>query len=411
MDTHFSQRQIRLITNAVTSIAFSVLVAIVIAFTYYGYKFVSAYETILIPPIAALILAKIVQPPFDFLRKYLRKSLPVAVRRKFPKTFAMIITGLSVAITIGVILGLAVCFFWFCGQLLISQLATMSASLMELIRNGWEHTPALKAFFDNHGLTPIIKNITNGLTVTDLLDPAALAAKAVDYLQAIAREVPHLLDVTMGIVMVPIYLAVFLASRPFDGEDVSKVILGFSDKTKENIRFLIDEFIRIIVVFFQAQVLVALVKGMLLGLGLQYIAQVNYGMLLGMLAGLVGVIPYLGSVCVMPSVCLYAFFGAEGGFTRLIMTIAVWAGVGLADFYVTPKIQGNRIGLSNFTIIFSLFFWGTVVGGFAGLFLAIPLSAFVAVFWRLIKREYFSPSTSCDIQTPMTDETTGTKAL
>lgn len=393
MDTHFTQRQIRLITNAVTSIAFAVLVAIVLAFTYCGYKFVSTYEAILIPPIAALILAKVVQPPFDFLRKFLRKSLPIVFRRRFPKTFAMIVTGLSVFITVGIIIGLTICFFWFCGHLLISQLATISTSLLEFFKNGIDQTPALKAFFDRNGLTPIIKAITSDTTVADWFDPAAVASKAVDYLQAVIRSLPRILDISMGVIMVPIYLAVFLASRPLDGEDLTKVILGFSEKTKENIRFLIDEFIRIIVVFFQAQVLVALVKGILLGLGLQYVAQVNYGMLLGMLAGIVGFIPYMGSVCVMPSICLYALFGADGGLSRLVLTIAVWASVGLADFYVTPKIQGNRIGLSNFTIIFSLFFWGTVVGGFAGLFLAIPLSAFVAVFWRLLKREYFtSPS-------------------
>lgn len=402
MDTHFTQRQIRLITNAVTSIAFAVLVAIILAFAYCGYKFVSSYETVLIPPIAALILAKVVQPPFDFLRRFLKKTLPHAIRRRFPKTFASIVTGLSVLITIGVILGLIACFFWFCGHLLISQLATVSTSLIDFFQSGMEKTPALRAFLDRNGLTPIIKSITDNVSIADWFNPAALAAKAVDYLQAILRSLPHILDVSMGVIIVPIYLAVFLGSRPLDGEDITKVILGFSEKTKENIRFLIDEFIRIIVVFFQAQVLVALVKGILLGLGLQYIAHVNYGMLLGMLAGIVGVIPYLGSVCVMPNVFLYAFFGADGGLSRLVLTIAVWASVGLADFYVTPKIQGNRIGLSNFTIIFSLFFWGTVVGGFAGLFLAIPLSAFVAIFWRLLKREYF---TSPSVPTEKPEET------
>lgn len=50
--------------------------------------------------------------------------------------------------------------------------------------------------------------------------------------------------------------------------------------------------------------------------------------------------------------------------------------------------MGNRTGLHPMTIIFSVFFWGTALGGMLGMILAIPLSAFVVVIWKLIKEQY-----------------------
>jgi predicted PurR-regulated permease PerM len=42
------------------------------------------------------------------------------------------------------------------------------------------------------------------------------------------------------------------------------------------------------------------------------------------------------------------------------------------------------------TIIVALFFWGTAFDGIAGMVLAIPLTAFLVVFWRLAKAKYIS---------------------
>jgi len=44
--------------------------------------------------------------------------------------------------------------------------------------------------------------------------------------------------------------------------------------------------------------------------------------------------------------------------------------------------------LSDPAIIFSLLFWGVVFRGVLGVLLAIPLSAFIVVVWRLLKNKY-----------------------
>jgi predicted PurR-regulated permease PerM len=39
-------------------------------------------------------------------------------------------------------------------------------------------------------------------------------------------------------------------------------------------------------------------------------------------------------------------------------------------------------------VVFAMFFWGRAIGGVFGLILAIPLTAFLVVFWRLAREKY-----------------------
>ena len=50
--------------------------------------------------------------------------------------------------------------------------------------------------------------------------------------------------------------------------------------------------------------------------------------------------------------------------------------------------MGDKTGMGPMLIIFSVFFWGTALGGLLGMILAIPLTAFFLVFWRLVRDKY-----------------------
>jgi predicted PurR-regulated permease PerM len=57
-------------------------------------------------------------------------------------------------------------------------------------------------------------------------------------------------------------------------------------------------------------------------------------------------------------------------------------------YLLTPKIMGDRTGLHPVVIIVAIFFWGSAFGGITGMILAIPLTAFLVVFWRLAREKY-----------------------
>ena len=62
----------------------------------------------------------------------------------------------------------------------------------------------------------------------------------------------------------------------------------------------------------------------------------------------------------------------------------------LEGYILIPKIMGDRTGLHPMVIMIALFFWGSALGGIFGMILAIPLTAFLVVFWRLAREKYMS---------------------
>ena len=50
--------------------------------------------------------------------------------------------------------------------------------------------------------------------------------------------------------------------------------------------------------------------------------------------------------------------------------------------------MGDRTGLHPMAIIVAVFFWGSALDGILGMILAIPLTAFLVVFWRLARERY-----------------------
>ena len=112
----------------------------------------------------------------------------------------------------------------------------------------------------------------------------------------------------------------------------------------------------------------------------------------GFLLGVLNLVPLFGTAVCLPVALPLAYFGAGGSSVRLILVLVVWAvGQVLDGYCITPKIQGNRTGLGYAGVIFSFFFWGTVLGPVLGLLLAIPLSAFCVVLWRALKSRYIKP--------------------
>ena len=159
-------------------------------------------------------------------------------------------------------------------------------------------------------------------------------------------------------------------------------------ETAKDAIHLIREFFNLIAIFFRGQILIALIQGTLFAIGFS-LAGLKYGAVLGFALGFLNIVPYLGSMVGL-SVCLpLAWFQTGGGATLLIVVIVIFCLVQLIEgYYLTPKIMGKATGLNPLAIIVGIFFWGTALDGILGMILAIPLTAFVVVFWRLAREKY-----------------------
>ena len=132
--------------------------------------------------------------------------------------------------------------------------------------------------------------------------------------------------------------------------------------------------------FLRGQLTVMLIMGLLYGLGLMLTGLVS-GFAIGMVAGLLVFVPYLGAFTglLLATMAALLQFGTWQG---LITVWAVFAvGQFLESFFITPKIVGDRIGLSPFWVIFALMAFGSLLG-FVGMLLALPLAAVTLVLLR-----------------------------
>ena len=187
-----------------------------------------------------------------------------------------------------------------------------------------------------------------------------------------------------------IFFVFFLTSRPRRGSDIVAQMPFLMSETRALVAEQIDAFVAILVSFFQRQTVICLIEGVYYGLGFALVG-LPYGFLIGFMLGVLNLVPLMGTVLCLPIALPLAYFGG-GSATRVVMVLVVWAIGQLLDGYlITPRIQGNKTGLGYAGVIFSFFFWGTVLGPVLGLLLAIPLSAFCVVLWRALKSKYIRP--------------------
>ncbi len=114
----------------------------------------------------------------------------------------------------------------------------------------------------------------------------------------------------------------------------------------------------------------------------------EYGLSIGLIAGTISFIPYLGTIFgLVASVGLAAYqFWPEWTMVALVFGIFV-AGQLLADYVLVPRIVGDRVGLHPFWVIFGLFAGGALFG-FLGMLLSVPVAAVVGVLARFAIERY-----------------------
>jgi predicted PurR-regulated permease PerM len=139
--------------------------------------------------------------------------------------------------------------------------------------------------------------------------------------------------------------------------------------------------------FVRGQGSVCLILGLFYAVSLS-IVGLNFGMLIGLISGLISFIPYVGSI---------TGFVIAGG-VALVQFPPDWISVGLVlglfvagqfveGNFLSPKLVGDRVGLHPVWLMFALFAFGYLFG-FVGLLLAVPLAAAIGVLLRFAIRSY-----------------------
>jgi len=138
--------------------------------------------------------------------------------------------------------------------------------------------------------------------------------------------------------------------------------------------------------FLRGQLSVMIVLGAIYAVGLRLVG-IDVGPLIGMTAGLISFVPYLGAI-VGVGMGLIAALVQYHDWVHVLLVLGVFAVGHLIESYVlVPRLIGTKIGLHPVAVIFAILAGGELFG-FLGVLLALPVAAVVMVVLRWLHERY-----------------------
>ncbi|MBC3480173.1 AI-2E family transporter [Pseudomonas sp. SWRI59] len=139
--------------------------------------------------------------------------------------------------------------------------------------------------------------------------------------------------------------------------------------------------------FVRGQLMVMLALGVIYSAGLMLVG-LELGLLIGMLAGLAAIVPYMGFIIGIGAALVAGLFQFGGDLYPMLGIVAVFmVGQALEGMVLTPLLVGDRIGLHPVAVIFAILAGGELFG-FTGVLLALPVAAVIMVLLRHVHDLY-----------------------
>lgn len=212
-----------------------------------------------------------------------------------------------------------------------------------------------------------------------------LQAAVTSIISGITGFISTITSVILSIVIVPFILFYLLK----DGEKLPEYFVKllpprFRDDTRE----VLSEADKQLSAYIQGQLIVAFCIGVMVYIGFLIIGM-DYALLLGVLAMVTSVVPYIGpAIAIIPA----AIIAIVTSPFMLIKLAIVWTVVQLVEGnLISPQVMGKTMFIHPITIIFVLLTAGSLFG-IAGVILGIPMYALLRVlvshFFKLFKRRY-----------------------
>ena len=135
--------------------------------------------------------------------------------------------------------------------------------------------------------------------------------------------------------------------------------------------------------YFRGQAMVATCVGVLFAIGFT-ITGMPMGIAMGLIIGLLNMVPYMQALGIPPCIVLCLIQSAQTGqpvwLTLLLMAIVFIVVQSIQDMVLTPKIMGNVTGMSPAAILLSLSIWGAICG-VIGMIIALPITTLIISYY------------------------------
>lgn len=236
---------------------------------------------------------------------------------------------------------------------------------------------------------PDLGNAANNLV-------AQAAQWAASFLNSILTRGAALISLVSLLVVTPIVAFYMLL-------DWHKMIATIDDlippRNRETVRMLARQIDAAMAGFLRGQSLVCLCLGIWYGVGLSLIG-LNFGLLIGISAGALSFIPYVGSLTALVLSSAVAIVQDWPDWRLLAMSLGVFLiGQFLEGNILSPKLVGESVGVHPVWLIFALLAFGSLFG-FTGLITAVPFAAAAGVILRFAVKRYRESNLYTEIRGP-----------
>jgi predicted PurR-regulated permease PerM len=208
-----------------------------------------------------------------------------------------------------------------------------------------------------------------------------------DVWEAVSRSSGALVTWIVNLLLIPVVTFYLLRDWPKLLKNLEELLPRKRVKTTVA---LLQECNVVLSAFFRGQLLVMLALAIIYALGLSLVG-LQVALLIGLIAGLLSIVPYLGFSVGLIAALLAALGQFHEG-KQLLSVVLVFIIGNLAEgMLLTPWLVGDKIGLHPVAVIFAVLAGGHLFG-FFGVLLALPVAAVLMVFVEHIKRRYQSSS-------------------
>lgn len=314
---------------------------------------------VIAPFIAAFFLAYLINPLVARMAKY---NMPRWL------TISIVFLGIIVGVGIGT---------WYLAPMLWQQL-----------RYALDNIPAAINWVNNNALPWLENNFNLDL---ERINTDELSAAIMEYVQTnysansvqqmvyrIAQSGLNIIHVGGLMVLIPIIAFYFLLDW---NSMIRRLQLLIPRHYEPTVVQITRECHAVLGAFVKGQLLVMLLLGIVYAVGLQLIG-VEVGLIIGLVAGLCSIIPYLGFAIGIIAAFAASLLQYGLDWVQLLLVLVVFMiGQAIEGYVLQPFLLGDKIGLSPVAVVFAVLA-GAQLYGFVGMLVALPVAAVLVVLLR-----------------------------
>ncbi len=319
------------------------------------------FKQVLLPFFIAWLLAYLFYPMVKFVR----------VKLRFKNHTLSVITVLVIIISVIVS---AVCFLI---PLFISEILKLKNIIFTYAQNS-------ESTIIPHDWESFLQYLISAFNLEHLFDHKNIVE--------IVRELfPHaweLLNSSFNVLVSVFFIFIVLLYLFFILKDYHRISKGFISMIPQKQREFVSELMKNVESamsrHYRGQAMVALIVGILFSIGFSII-DLPLAVLMGLLLGVLNLIPYMQVVGIPPTIILMLLHVAEKGgapWWPLISLALVYIIVQIIqDGYLVPKIMSKASGLNPAVILLALSIWGTLLG-VLGFIIALPATTLLIAYYK-----------------------------